>query len=240
MNPAVPAAVPVTTLPVRPLLFPALTALTGNQEWAAPPAKLSITEAGVTTPRGEFKWAVETPREGLELLAARDLLPMEWVEDTRRNFLCHECEGSGHFREGPCPACPRPARNGAAGSNTEVGTGHVAHPPTMAGLVAWASLGPAAIARIEELVGATMVCCRAAMPATTNGWEPGVFWTFGPRTGKIVLMASSVSASGPYNILTGNGYLNGTLRTPAADIWAAGLSLWEYSPQGMAIRMPLL
>jgi len=108
-----------------------------------------------------YPWIDASPAEAYELLQARDLVPMGYVG----RFVCEACGGTDYVpvdrvSGDSCPACDG---------------GHRPHPPTVAALASWASLGWAAgddgapgILGAEELAAATSpdapVCWRIAQP----------------------------------------------------------------------------
>jgi hypothetical protein len=150
-------------LPRRPMLGAVLDALTVTLDGAAPPS-FWIDAPGVQTdviardanvivvaPALDihYRWVTANVAEAYELLQARDLVPMGYVG----RFVHVGCGGTGErhnfgetFR---CLTCD--------------GTGHRPHPPTVAALASWASLGFAAgddapddaltIPRAEALAG---------------------------------------------------------------------------------------
>lgn len=102
---------------------------------------------------GVLAWTVESPAEAVEVLATRGLWPWAPGDDASPRWWCERCEGRGRLRmlfEGTarlgvtyfdalphasvCPVC--------------LGT---ADPPTLAALVAVASLGAPTLLRVEEL-----------------------------------------------------------------------------------------
>lgn len=119
-----------------------------------------------------YPWTTD-PAEAYEILQTRGLIPLEYVG----RFACDACGGSGLVqREGwrgivPCEPC---------------GTrGHLPHPPTVAALASWASVGFAAhddgtpgILGAEELAGelnnGAEVRWQVAPPASVA--PPGVTW----------------------------------------------------------------
>jgi hypothetical protein len=130
---------------------------------------LSVHGVSVTYP-----WITTDPAEAWELLQTRDLIPMDYVG----RFVCEACAGGGVVACGlahlpclrcalPCVGCGGSGRVGNAvcdcvGSlrSDAVALGHTPHPPTVAELAAWASLGFAAsddgspgILGAEELMG---------------------------------------------------------------------------------------
>jgi hypothetical protein len=89
---------------------------------------------------------ITDPATAYEALISRGVLPDEWAGDVRRAFACATCGGMGHG-----PGWNGPHACGVCGAR-----GTRSHPPTIPILVAWASLGPAAILRAEELARETV------------------------------------------------------------------------------------
>lgn len=116
-------------------------------------------------------WSVTDPREAMELLQVRGLAP---GDDERRGWLVRECSG-----EEPGPTCT------CGGVERSKDT-----PGTIPDLIAYASLGPAAILRAEELARETVARLRpwgcpqpervvwlvGVLPSTS---EPHRIWTAG-------------------------------------------------------------
>lgn len=100
------------------------------------------------------RWEITDPREAWELLATREVIPLAWLDDPRRRFVCATCRGDGvHYqtRDGgarntpyDCPAC--------AG-------GMIQHPPTVAECVAFAS-DPAGVMTAEAIARQITGCER--------------------------------------------------------------------------------
>lgn len=137
------------TLPRRPMLGPVLDALTTARRDGALPSELLRADGAYAAPGADgvdvrvrggaaghsFHWlagakaAVITPAEALELLQARDIVPLDY----RGRWVCSACDGRrliarpGVMFDAPC----RPCR----------ATGTLPHPPTVAALASWASLG---------------------------------------------------------------------------------------------------
>lgn len=121
-----------------------------------------------------------TPAEAWELLAARDLIPASWVDNSRRfgvrtarGRTCYNCPPPSKSKH--CPLCDNTRIVAATLSTT---------PPTLADVVAFASLDHEAVDRAEllaiEHVGtARLICWRfgAVDPetASAHGYrqEPG-------------------------------------------------------------------
>lgn len=165
----------VTALPLRPALADVLETLTDQPRghWLARFADPSLRGAP-TFVRGavSMSFAVERfrsparenltpltitdPAEAYEALIARDVLPDEWARDDRRSFVHTNRPDDGW------------------GDTHDVLT---PHPPTISSLVAWASLGPAAILRAEELARETVERLRSwGAPQPER-----VVWRVGPR-----------------------------------------------------------
>jgi hypothetical protein len=80
-------------------------------------------------------WVTTNVAEAYELLQARDLVPMGYVG----RFVCEACGGRGST------SVETPEGYGYAPRCLDcVGAGHRPHPPTVAALASWASLGFAA------------------------------------------------------------------------------------------------
>lgn len=139
---------PRATLPRRPMLGAVLDALTSERDHRRHDALPSVllrtgvtsvnaTAEGVTLwKRDEYGWGYEwttrDPAEAYELLQARGHVPMDYVG----RFVCERCGGAGVATPKgmrgrvPCEACDT--------------LGHRPHPPTVAELASWCSLGFAA------------------------------------------------------------------------------------------------
>lgn len=153
------------TQPRRPALGAVINALTvlGNGD---PPPSYWCDATGlsvVVSDRGQvvvvgsphhsvrYGWVTHDPAEAWEMLQTRDLIPMDYVG----RFVCEACGGRGSTDvvapggfgfSHRCYACK--------------GAAHLPHPPTVAALASWASLGFAAsddgspgILGAEELAG---------------------------------------------------------------------------------------
>jgi hypothetical protein len=175
--------------PQRPMLgavLDALTAVRDHRRYDATPSVLLRTGATRVTASAagvdvwvrdeygwSFSWATTDPAEAWEILQARDLIPL----DCRSRFVCEDCSGRGDVEvpelgkgwHAACPVC--------------LGDGHRPHPPTVAALAAWASVGFAAtddghpgIVGAEELareLGGLAVVWRVAELKTDPAlWEP--------------------------------------------------------------------
>ena len=129
--------------PQRPMLGAVLDALTNERDHrhydASPSVLLRTGATRVTTSATgvdlwvhdeygwSFRWRTTDPAEAWEILQARDLVPLGCVS----RFVCSTCDGRGELLYDvvgdPCDDCDR--------------TGHRPHPPTVAALASWASLG---------------------------------------------------------------------------------------------------
>jgi len=102
---------------------------------------------------GVVPWAHASPAEAVEALATARLWPWEIGDERAPRWWCEECEGTGRAQEpGPprgrvCLCCGVPADELAAAPR---GIGHVADPPSLAALVAVASLGRPLLQRITH------------------------------------------------------------------------------------------
>jgi len=123
--------------PHRPQLGPVLDALVDSDGREVPSWWLTNRVAVVARAnaheviieaRGHFvawPWRTTDVAEAWEILQARDLVPL----DCRARFVCARCEGTGvpgHLVDTACLDCDG---------------GHRPHPPTVAALASWASLG---------------------------------------------------------------------------------------------------
>ena len=136
---------PRAALPRRPMLGAVLDALTvtgglPSSDWLqlrAAVLTLSAEGARIVVPRLDgrgrradydmrYAWTTTDPAEAYELLQARGLVPMEY----RPRFTCEACAA-------------RPGVD-CIGYFDCHGTGTLPHPPTVAALASWASLGFAA------------------------------------------------------------------------------------------------
>lgn len=135
----------MTTLPQRPMLGEVLDALTNERDHrhydASPSVLLRTGATRVTTSatgvdlwvRDEygwsFRWRTTDPAEAWEILQARDLVPL----DCRSRFVCEGCGGRGVVDATALPGYVVPC--------LRCDGGHRPHPPTVAALASWASLG---------------------------------------------------------------------------------------------------
>jgi len=136
---------PRAALPRRPMLGAVLDALTVrhddraplSERMASPDTRAEVTDAGVTLHRpgvtNGIAWVTTNVAEAYELLQARDLVPMGYVG----RFVCSACNGSGltGADKGPRPAGARGGWMCACLGEPQP------HPPTVAALASWASLG---------------------------------------------------------------------------------------------------
>lgn len=190
-------------LPQRPMLGAVLDALTVPRAGDPPPSiwcdvtdvPVVVRDSGCVVEVGSpyhgvrYPWATQDPAEALELLQARDIVPMNW----RGRFVCEACGGTGGIRAGGSPSepdewdhCPDCAVEDpdATGGVRAVGT--LPHPPTVAALASWASLGFAAgddgtpgILGIEEVVRRD-----AWMPAPLS-WQVAAVTLTGVTDGRV-------------------------------------------------------
>lgn len=156
---------PRAALPRRPMLGAVLAHLTDTDAdlWRPHPSGVIVASAshvrGAWVPSGmpfitSRAWVTTNVAEAYELLQARDLVPMGYVG----RFVCEACGGRGST------SVETPEGYGYAPRCLDcVGAGHRPHPPTVAALASWASLGFAAgddapddtltIPRAEALAG---------------------------------------------------------------------------------------
>ena len=118
---------------------------------------------------GVLAWTVESPAEGVEALATRGLWPWSVGDDAAPRWWCERCQGCGWL--------PGWQHCGCVGE-PEHEYGHTADPPTLATLVAVASLGAPTLLRAEELarvlVGrAPRVVWRAMSREVLREWVDG-------------------------------------------------------------------
>lgn len=185
--------------PRRPALGAVLDALTTWEGYDVPPSdRVALGGAafgasawsesvvmGVAGGNVEYRWITADPAEAWERLQTIDLIPLDY----RGRFVCEGCAGGGVVAVGiarlpclrcalPCAECCGSERVGGAvcecvGSLRQdaVALGHLPHPPTVAALVSWASLGFAAsddgspgILGAEELMG-------ELSPGTPTRWR---------------------------------------------------------------------
>ena len=159
--------------PRRPALGAVLDALTEPSGGDPPPsfwcdaqgAPPVVIDRGAVVVVGSpyhsvrYPWATTNPAEAWEILQARDLIPLEYVG----RFVCERCNGKGVLHGTATPGgrdycdCAVPDDGFVSGLRV---TGHLTHPPTIAALASWASLGFAAsddgtpgILGAEELMG---------------------------------------------------------------------------------------
>lgn len=178
-----------------------------------------------------------SPAEAFETLCARGVLPDAWAGDVRRFFRC-SCDGK---REGApkgkggqvvwnCPRCEDFA--------DERPQFTIAHPPTIPALVAWASLGPAAILRAEELARETV---RRLRP-----WGA-------PQTERVVWHVRQLSTSeedgagcawsddahdGDHALESGGQSPAGDFVEQAHDVWEMGLVIASITADAVTIVVP--
>lgn len=152
-------------LPPRPALYAVLGAITDHPaaQWVDAPDRGGVVVAEGGARLGVWlsgaAWTVADVGEAVERLINADLLPPPWVDDASRRFTCAACGGAAPR---DCPGClgrplPRPA--------------------TLAGLVAWASLGAAQITQAEELA---REAARRLAPWGVAGCERRAVWAVGP------------------------------------------------------------
>lgn len=173
---------PRAALPRRPMLGAVLDALTvPSATWAPPSWALDAVSCGAqVTPDGvaigsmgrtthTFPWVTTDPAEAYELLQARGLIPMDY----RSRFVCEACGGSG-------AVAVRELGPGWNAACAYCDDGHRPHPPTVAALASWASLGwevgddgSPGIFGAEELAATTSpdapVCWHVAQPGADAG-----------------------------------------------------------------------
>lgn len=215
--------------PLRPALAGVLEALTGKEAflWRAAESIDVLRVGAEGASMGEtFPWVTDDPREAIECLQARDLVPMDYAG----RFTCASCVGFGsrtisvssrrsdsgeaERRHVACDRC------GASGS--------LAHPNSVADVVAWSSLGAAAVAMAEALGHEAYY----AMPKVLRTDPPvGVRWCVGTNTDPNDIVECCGS-----KILTVRGLLTWPVRrerraksrhevAAVAAVWESGLSL---------------
>ena len=173
---------PRASLPRRPMLGAVLAHLTGTSPalWAefAVLGDVSADECGASMAGGRrggsrsivVPWTTTDPAEAWELLQARDLIPLDY----RGRFVCGVCGGSGLVSVGSvramqCPDC-----------DVGHGHGHRPHPPTVAALASWASLGFAASDDgVPGILGAEEL-------ARTLSPDAPVWWRVAPQSADAV------------------------------------------------------
>lgn len=117
------------------------------------------------------EWRVETPAEAVEVLATRDLWPWPVGDDASPRWWCERCDALARRRAGedvPYPVTAQPSWQQCDGDGAM-------HPPTLAALVAVASLGCDTLRRAEglalQLVGrAPRLTFRAVSRETLRAW----------------------------------------------------------------------
>ena len=103
---------------------------------------------------GVLAWTVESPAEAVEVLHTRGLWPWPVDDDAAPRWWCERCKGRGKLRplfEGSPPPSETRIDTMPHASVCPVCRGHTADPPTLAALVAVASLGAPTLLRAEEL-----------------------------------------------------------------------------------------
>lgn len=223
----------MTTLPLRPALADVLAVLTDTQplQWSPESYRVtSVTSRWVGRrhpPRGMgvdggVPLAITDPAEAFEALIARGVLPDAC--DVRRAWACDECNVTA--------GCAR-----IQGSSFR----HP-HPSTIPALVAWASLGTAAILRAEELARATVAALRpwgAPQPERVV-WRVGSWMSGGTHAGDVVWSRNSQRGVPPVEVTRGgisNNFRLGIVRS-AADLWRMGLALDSVTADAVTVVVP--
>lgn len=147
-------------------------------------------------------WITRDPIEAFETLISRGVLPDSWAGDERRAFVCTATMANGAI------------------------TPHPTHIPE---LVAWASLGPAAILRAEELARETV---RRLRPWDAPQPER-VVWRVGGRDEHKLVWSSD---GGGHEVCScGRG---DPVSSPAAEIYVAGLAIDSITADAVTIVVP--
>lgn len=212
---ASPVAPTLPALPLRPALADVLAVLTDTLPAQWSPESYRVTAVtwrwvGRRHPPqgmgvdGGVPLAMTDPAEAFEAITVRGVLPDSWAVDVRRGWVCAMCGGDGNGNAPLSGACV-PCR----------GFGHVAHPPTIPALVAWASLGPTAILRAEELAREAVRQLRqwGAPQVERVVWRVGL--RVGPRSG-----------------------LNPYLIDPTRALWDEGLAIDSITADAVTIVVP--
>jgi len=140
----------------RPALAHTLAALTDGHVARYADVE-SVQSLGPITRPGHsvWPWAVDMAAEAVEVLATRGLWPWAPGDDAAPRWWCERCEGRGKLRplfEGSPPPGVTRIDTMPHASVCPVCRGHTADPPTLAALVAVASLGVETLRTAEELV----------------------------------------------------------------------------------------
>jgi len=135
----------------RPALAHTLAALTDGHVARYTDVESVHALGPITRPGyGCWPWAVETPADAVEVLATRALWPWPVGDDASPRWWCERCQGCGWLPGWQHCECV---------GDPEHEYGHTADPPTLAALVAVASLGVDTLRRAEglalQLVGRT-------------------------------------------------------------------------------------
>lgn len=127
----------------RPALAHTLAALTDGHVAHYTDVESVQALGPITRPGyGCWPWAVETPADAVEVLATRALWPWPVGDDASPRWWCERCQGCGWLPGWQHCECV---------GDPEHEYGHTADPPTLAALVAVASLGVDALRRAEGL-----------------------------------------------------------------------------------------
>lgn len=255
--------------PARPMLARVLGALTSTsaEEWAPWDARYLIlsrdgaaggyvemlrARGGAVTGTkshtiGIVEWTERDPIAALELLETRDLAP---PRDDRRPWACGRCEGRGAIDGGgdyperyACPTCAVEDLDATGGYRL---TGTLAHPATLADVVAWCSLGAEQVATAEALAGAAQ--------QSIAWWSIGstferVVWRVGerhpPSSQYRVARASAVErcvdTSGRVwwrEISGGYEHAPNDIVQAIADLWRMGLAVDSISAGTVTLVVP--
>lgn len=218
----------MTALPLRPALADVLAAIVPHKPlgherqwlWLNATRIVFATIDGnlCASPFGGGAWfpvVSSDPSEAFEILTARGVLPDEWAGDVRRAFIARYKIELGF--------CDSP---NTTSTTTAVLT---PHPATIPALVAWASLGAAAILRAEELARETVLRLRPwGAPQTER-----VVWRVGGRDEHKLVWSSD---GGGHEVCScGRG---DPQSSPAAEIYATGLALDGITADAVTIVVP--
>lgn len=113
--------------------------------------RVGCDSRGASTPTATVPWSHATTADALDVLDARGLLPEHWSDPVRAPRWWCRCGGAGDgvWRHDVAVSCAHgPDRRGCGGA-------HWTAPDSHPALVAVASLGVDALARVEELVAET-------------------------------------------------------------------------------------
>jgi len=241
----------MSALPLRPALADVLAVLTDTQplQWAPESYRVtSVTSRWIGRRHppqgmgvdGGVPLAITEPAEAFESLIARGVLHDAWVGDVRRFFRCvcdgkpiatparggqaiPSCGGCGYYDEPGDP--PRPDYA-------------VPRPPTIPALVAWASLGPPAIVRAEELARATVAALRpwGAPQPDRVVWHVRRLTT--QEDDGVGCAWDDPGHDGDYALESGGQSPAGALVQQARDVWETGLVIANITADAVTIVVP--